>query len=131
MNKNKQRYLKQEIFSFSETLDTVKNLSKNNATVFKYIPMRVTKNSAHVYSHKQKVPDILKDTEFTPVFKKGYPTDKCNYRPKSAPSNFSKIFQKLIYNQVNSYMQFRRSHNTQHALLSVIKTCRDMLNKGQ
>ena len=98
--------------------------------MFKDIPTRMIKDAAHVYSHKltiifnnciksKKFPDILKYADTTPVFKKGNTTDKSHYGPISTLSNFSKIFEKLIYSQVNSYMEpklskylagFRRNH---------------------
>ena len=76
--------------------------------------MRIIEDAAHVYSHRLtlifnnyirngKFPDTLKYTDITQVFKKVDTTDKSNYRPRSILSNFSKIFEKLIYNQVNSY----------------------------
>ena len=55
-------------------------------------------------------------------------------------SIFSKIFQKLVYNHVNSYVepkfskylvQFHRNHNTQHAHLKMRETKRAMLKKGK
>ena len=50
-------------------------------------------------------PEILKKAEVKPVFKKGAPTSKTDYRPVSTLSNFSKIFEKLIYLQSNNYLQ--------------------------
>ena len=76
----------------------------------------------------------------TPVFEKGDTTDKSNYKPISTLSNFSKIFEKLIYSHVNSYMEpklskylagFCRNHNTQHVLLRMIESWRVLLNKSQ
>ena len=156
IKKINQSYPKTETFSFreireTETLEIIKSLPKNKATVFKDIPMRIIKDAAHVYSHRltiifnnciknSKFPDILKYADITPVFKKGDTTDKSNYRPISTLSNFSKIFEKLIYSQVNSYMEpklskylagFRRNHNTQHALLRMIESWRALQNKGQ
>ena len=125
IKKINQSYPKTETFSFreireTETLEIIKSLPKNKATVFKDIPMRIIKDAAHVYSHRltiifnnciknSKFPDILKYADITPVFKKGDTTDKSNYRPISTLSNFSKIFEKLIYNQVNSYMEAKLS----------------------
>ena len=72
--------------------------------------------------------------------KKGDTTDKSNYRPISTLSNFSKILEKPIYSQVNSYMEsklsrylvrFCRNHNTQQALLRMIKSCQVLQNKGE
>ena len=71
-------------------------------------------------------PEILKKSEVTPFFKKGDPTSKADYRPVSTLSSFSKIFEKLIYLQLNNYMQnkfsvyltgFWKNHGTQHAFL--------------
>ena len=77
-------YPKQETFSFcktreTQTLEIIKSLLKNKATVFKGIPMRIIKNTAHVYSHKLtiifcnsirnwKFPYILKCADITPLF---------------------------------------------------------------
>ena len=74
-----------------------------------------------------------------PIFKKGDPTSKKDYRPVSTLSNFSKIFEKLIYSQLNDYMKnkfsiyltgFRKNHSTQHALLKMIETWKSKLNTG-
>ena len=81
----------------------------------------------------------MKYADITPVFKKGDTTDKTNYRPISTLSNFSKVFEKMIYAQINSFMEpklskflagFRAKRNTQHALLKMIETWRAILNKG-
>ena len=75
----------------------------------------------------------------TPVFKKGDPTSKTDYCPVSTLSNFSKIFEKLVYLQLNNYMQnkfsiyftgFQKNHGTQHALLKMIETWKKKLNMG-
>ena len=47
-------------------------------------------------------PDILKYVDITRVFRKDYATDKNNYRPISSRSNFSKMFEKLIFTDINS-----------------------------
>ena len=63
-------------------------------------------------------------------------TDKKSYRPISTLSNFSKIFEKLIYIQINSFIDsklskylaaFRKNHNTQHDLLNMTETWSSML----
>ena len=107
-------------------------------------------NSVHTYSHaitkifndsskSGNFPDILKYADITPVFKKGDKTDKSNYRPISTFSNFSKVFQKMIYAQVNSFMEpklskylagFHKNYNTQYSLLKMNETWRSMLKKA-
>ena len=76
-----------------------------------------------------KFPDILKRAEVASVYKKDDMNDKQNYRPVST-SNLSKVFEKPIYSQINTYMSgkfskyltgFRKNHNTQHALIIMIE----------
>ena len=64
---------------------------------------------------------------------------KQNYRPVSTLSNLSKVFEKLIYSQINTYMsnksskyltEFRKNHNTKHALLNMTENWKSNLNKG-
>ena len=77
-------------------------------------------SSVHIYSQvptnifndcvkSGKLPDILKYADITPVFKKGDTTDKTYYRPIMTLSNFSNVFEKMIYAQVNSFMESKLS----------------------
>ena len=52
----------------------------------------------------EKFPDLLKKAEVMPVYKKDNINNKQNYRPESALSNLSKVFEKLIFSQINTYM---------------------------
>ena len=45
----------------------------------------------------------LKLAEVMPVYKKRNPLNKENYRPVRVLSHVSKIFEKIIYEQINSY----------------------------
>ena len=85
--------------------------------MFRDILITIIKNAAHVYSHRLTIifnncikemgsSQILslKYAGITPVFKKGDTTDKSNYKPINTLSNFSEIFEKLTYNQVNLYI---------------------------
>ena len=87
-----------------------------------------------------KLPDILRKAEVTPVYKKDHINYKQNYRPVSKLSNASKVFEQLIYSQVETFMsdkfskyltRYRKNHNTQHALLHVIENWKSNLNKGK
>ena len=44
-------------------------------------------------------------SEVIPLFKKADPFDKSNYRPVSLLSHISKVFERLIYNQSNEYVE--------------------------
>ena len=103
----------------------------------------------HIYSHSLTkmfndcvkswhFPDIQKYADITPVFKKSDTADKSCYRPISILSNFSKVFEKLVYNQINYFMEpklskylagLRENGNTQYVLLKMIETWCSMLNK--
>ena len=129
----------------------IKQQPGNKATVSNDIPVSVLKESISAYYEKLTdifnsyiksctFPEILKKSEITPVFKKGDPTPKTDYRPVSTLSNFSKIFEKLIYLQLNNYMQnkfsiyltgFWTQHGTQHTLLKMIETWKTKLNMGR
>ena len=130
-----------EIFTFrkfkeTEIIKTIRELLKNKASTFKDIQVKIMVNSVHIYSQVLKnifndcvksgnFPDILKYADTTPVFQKGDTTDKTSYRPISTLSNFSKVFEKLIYAQISLFIKpklskylagFRAEHNTQHTL---------------
>ena len=73
-------------------------------------------------------------------FKKGDKGEKEYYRPVSILSNFSKVFEKLIYNQLNEFMEtkfskfligFRKNYNTQYAVLRMIENWKTQLSKRQ
>ena len=51
-----------------------------------------------------KFPDLLKKAEVMPVYKKDNINNKQIYRPESTLSNLSKVFEKLIFSQINTYM---------------------------
>ena len=75
---------------------------------------------------ENKFPNLMKIAEINPVFKKLDNTSKDNYRPISTLSNFTKLFESILFTQLNRYMQnkfrknltgFRKNHNTQNSLL--------------
>ena len=83
-------------------------------------------------------PDILKNAEITPCFKKGDRDKKENYRPVSVLSTFLKLFERVIYNQLHEFMEtkfskfligFRKNHNTQYTLLRMIENWKTQLIK--
>ena len=72
-------------------------------------------------------PDILKIGKITPIFKKGNPQLLDNYRPVSIIPIFAKIFEKVIYSRLYSFLTamnviydkqfgFRKNHSTTHAI---------------
>ena len=124
--KIKEKYDTQEnsfsltLFSKEDILKAIKSLSSNKASPIEDIPINILKNSIHIYSEKLtnifneclingKFPDTLKRADVTPIFKKGNDNEKENYRPVSMLSTFSKVFEKLLFEQINDHMQSKFS----------------------
>ena len=106
-------------FSFqSVSVDTVKNIVKSlpsdKATIGE-IPVEILKNSEFCFSelrkciskafNENKFPDSLKLSDIVPVFKKLDPTDKTNFRPVSVLPLLSKVFEKIMYDQLYEYAE--------------------------
>ena len=84
-------------------------------------------------------PDGLKFADITPVHKKDETTNKENYRPVSVLPLISKIFERIIYDQLSEYLEkylnsilcgFRKAHSTQHALFKLLQAWQEELDKG-
>ena len=142
--KVKQKVKINKKFSFqSVSEDTVKNVVKNlpsgKATVSE-IPVDILKNSEFCFSeltkcinkafNENKFPDTLKLSDIVPVFKKLDPTDKTNFRPVSVLPLLSKVFEKIMYDQLYEYAEtflnkllcgFRKAHSKQHALFRLLQ----------
>ena len=80
----------------------------------------------------------LKYADLMPVHKKDDITDKNNYRPISHLPVVSKIFERILQNQMGKYVDtflsphscgYRKGYNSQHALLSLIEKWRISLEK--
>ena len=76
----------------------------------------------------------------TPIFKKEDELSKENYRPVSVLSHASKIFERIVFNQMNLFFEstfsplvteFRKNHSTQNTLLNMIKKWKHALDKGK
>ena len=81
-------------------------------------------------------PAPLKLADVVPVFKKDDKTNKNNYRPISLLPPLSKILERLLCDQINSFMEnkfspilcgFRKGYSTQDALLRLLENWRTQL----
>ena len=84
-------------------------------------------------------PDSLKRADVTPVHKKGDTSLMNNYRPISVLPTLSKLFEKLLYQQINSYINkylnsglcgFREGFSAQHCLITMTEKIKNVLDKG-
>jgi len=84
-------------------------------------------------------PDLCKYAKVIPIYKKDDPLLTNNYRPISLLPIFSKIFEKIIYIRMYSFIDknhllydrqfgFRNSHSTSHALISLIESIKNSLD---
>ena len=81
----------------------------------------------------------LKLAKVMPIFKKKDDLDKENYRPVSILPHVSKVFERIMYHQINDYMKdklskqltgFRKNHSTQHCLSCMLEIWKKVLDKG-
>ena len=74
-------------------------------------------------------PSKLKEAKVIPIYKSDDETEPGNYRPISLLSIFNRIFEKLMYHRLKSFLDknniffgshygFREKHSTQHAILN-------------
>ena len=109
----------------SVSLDDVKkevlNLSAKKSSTSGTIPVAVLKQTTDVHlqhltntiNHTLQTncfPDKLKQSEVIPVYKKLDPLEKENYRPVSLLPHVSKVFERIIYIQINTYMEGKISN---------------------
>ena len=75
-------------------------------------------------------PDQLKLADVTPIYKKDDPNKSKNYRPVSVLPVVSKVFEKVMDDQISQYINsfltpylcgYRKGFSTQQALLSLIE----------
>ena len=78
----------------------------------------------------------MKIAEIITVFKNLDNTSKDNYRPISTLLNFTKLFDNILFSQLNSYTQnnfskylmgFWKNYNAQNSLLRIIQSWKDRL----
>ena len=142
--------------SFSFTCVTVDDISKEikrldikKATQESDIPTKVIKQFPNLFLdflHKNinscltegTFPNDFKKAVVHPIHKKECKTEKSNYRPISILPNPSKIYERLLYDQMYSYFDkffvkyqcgFRKGYIAQHCLLVMIEKMKEARDK--
>ena len=87
------------------------------------------------------VPSEWKYAKITPLFKKGLSTDMDNYRPISVLPVVSKVLERIVHNQLHSFLSehkllnpyqcgFRRNHSTEFAAIAFLDYIRCGMDLG-
>ena len=87
-------------------------------------------------------PSNLKTAKVLPIYKKGDSKSLNNYRPISILSTLNKIYEKILYTRLVSYIEkfnifykfqfgFRTNHSTEHALIEIVDQIRLSIDKNE
>ena len=107
------------------------------STVDIYLPY-IT-NSINLSIRKGCFPEELKLAEVSSIFKKRDDLYKESYRPLSVLPYMPKVFERIMYHQMNYCMKdklskqlngFRKNHSTQHYLSCMLEIWKKVLDKG-
>ena len=110
---------KNSIFSLkeigrAEVIKEIKNLDIKKGLLSSDIPTKIIKEFDDLFVifitknfnlclNKGEFPEILKIVELTPIYKKANLFEKDKYRPISILSNISKIYDRIMHNQMNDF----------------------------
>ena len=134
--------------SYEETVKEVNNLKSRKVSQKRDISVRIIKENMDIVSYFlyhnfnnslscSTFPTGMKYAKVT--HKKDDKTDKENYRPISILPNLSKVYERLMYNQIYPYFEtifskfefeFRKGFNAQHCLLAMLEKKRKTLDEG-
>ena len=98
--------------SKNDIVSAIKNLPSNKVSISNNIPVSVMKQIANCYCEKivnilnnclkgKRFPNLMNIANVSPVFKKLDNTSKDKYQLISTLSNFAKLFEHIIYSQLN------------------------------
>ena len=144
----------QNLFCFNEAtkaevLKEIKYINNKKANTFNTIPSKILKISSECSAHtltslinksltsSRKFPSNLKLADIAPIYKKKNPEAKENYRPVSVLPVLSKVFERLIQKQINSFItdylsdflcSYRQGFSTQHASIKLTESSRQSLD---
>ena len=140
------------IFSFKNTNENevrkiIKNLNVRKTCQGSDTPTKIIKLNIDLFSSFicqnfnycisiSKFPNELKHADVIPVHTKKDKSDKTNYRPINKLQNISKIYEKIIYNQLYddklfpSQWGFRKGYSSQHSLLVMTEKFKESVDKG-
>ena len=136
--------------SSEEVKKVIKYLNKKKSAISSCIPVKVLIDSVDTYLpiftdivnssiRNGTFPEELNLDEVTPLFKNADPFEKVNYIPVSLLSHVSKVYERIIFNQISTYIEpcfpslltGFQNHNTQRSLLKMVELWKEALDKGK
>ena len=135
----------------SQVLNLFTNLDESKA--YLNIPNKFIKIASHqltvpftkIYNESittGAIPEIFKISRITPIFKSGDTTEPGNYRPIAIISVFSKVLEKLVYNQLINFIEkhnilynyqfgFRKGYSTEYAILETVENLKTAIDENK
>jgi len=127
---------------FSKLNDSKTSLQIPNKLI-RIVSEDLSKPFTFIYNESIKtgvVPDIFKISQVTPVYKNGLMTEPGNYRPIAVLSPFSKVLERLVHDQLYSFLEkkeilykyqfgFRKNFSTEQAILEVTDKLKEAIDK--
>ena len=135
--------------TFEEVLNEIEIINISTAYPKESIPPNIIKEFRDIFSLKiskdfnasvdqAMFPTKLKLADIAPVHKSGNRADKSNYRPVSLLPTMSKIYERLLFHQIDKYINpklskylcgFRKDFSAQHSLILLLEKCKLSLDK--
>ena len=135
--------------SSEEVKKVIKSLNKEKSSISSCISVKVLIDSVDTYLpiftgiinssiRNATFPEELKLAGVAPLFKKADPFGKVKYRPVSLLSHVSKVYERIIFNQISTHFEpyfssfltgFCKNHSTQHSLLKMLELWKETLEK--
>ena len=130
-----------DLFSFQEVIENeiwkeIPKLDGSNANPVGGIPTEMLQLSFLFLTKitssscwNDYFPDELKAAEVTPILTKSNDSDKKNFRHVSVLPHLSKVFERVMYIQTESFMEcklsklltgFRKNHSSQHCVANML-----------
>lgn len=133
-----------------EVLKELKSINPKKSIGTDGIPSQIIHDSAEILSKpltdiinlnlKECIfPSKAKIAAILPLFKKDDRSDKRNYRPVSILSALSKVFERILKNQIVNFIEdflspyisaYRKAYSTQHVLIRLLEEWKSGLDDG-
>ena len=135
-----------------DIVKAIDNLENKNSSghdgisnkVLKYIKLELSNSLTLIVNQMLTTgifPDSFKKSKITPIFKKGDSSLFVNYRPISLLPTISKIFERIIHNQMYEHLNnnnllaaqqygFRKLHSTEYATVKLIDHVSKRMESG-